>query len=108
LKTLPSSIRVKKRYLRFKIESAVLITRNDVIDAIFHAGRSLFGDHGISLINMQLIDFDESSKTGIIRCNRDKVESVRAVIATVSDIKGHPSAMRVLGVSGTIKGVRKK
>jgi ribonuclease P/MRP protein subunit POP5 len=106
LKALPSSIRVKKRYLRFKIESAVLITQNDVTDTIFHAGRSLFGDYGMSLINMQLIDFDKSSKTGIIRCNRDKVDSVRAVIATVSNVKGHPSAIRVLRVSGTIKGVR--
>ncbi|VUT27759.1 MAG: Ribonuclease P protein component 2 [Candidatus Syntrophoarchaeum sp. GoM_oil] len=107
MKALPSSIRVKKRYLRFEIESDVTITRYNITDAIFHSGRSLFGDYGMSLINIQFIDFDESSKTGVIRCTRDKVDCVRAIIATVSNIKGYPSAIRVLRVSGTIKGVKR-
>ena len=107
MKVLPSSMRLKRRYLRFKVISPVKLTRREMADAILSAGVSLFGDHGMSLINLHLVEFDESSMTGIIRCNRDKVDEARAIIATVSSIKGEPAGIRVLRVSGTLKGVRR-
>lgn len=107
MKVLPSSMRVKRRYLKFKIESDRRLTRRDIIDAIHSAGTSLFGDYGMSLINLQFIEFDESTGHGIVRCARERVDDVRAVLATINNIRGAPSATRVVRVSGTLKGVKR-
>ena len=40
---------------------------------------------------------------GIIRCNRDEVGRMRAVIPTITKFRGKRVVFQTLGISGTIK-----
>ncbi len=105
MKTLPT-LRNKKRYLAFEIISQKPIYRNELTMEISNSLSSLFGDTGASEINAALLLFD--GKCGILRCMREKTLEARAGLACIHDIHGGRIAVRVLGISGTIKSATEK
>jgi len=102
------SERMRKRYLVFKIKSEQSVNKRDVTDAVWNAVLKLFGEYGASQINLALIEYDQEKSWGIIRCSRRTVEMVRASIASVTEINEKSVAIHVLGVSGTLKALRRK
>ena len=105
MRTLPV-LRDKKRYLAFEVTSGQKIKRRDMETEILDSVSSLFGDIGLSEINPRLISYD--GKYGIIRCIRDRTEETRAALACITNIKDIRLSLRVLGISGTIKGATEK
>jgi ribonuclease P/MRP protein subunit POP5 len=99
---------VRKRYLAFKIRSEQLVNKRDATDAIWNAVLKLFGEYGTSQINLALIEYNQEKSWGIIRCSRRTVCMVRASIASVTEINEKSVAIHVLGVSGTLKALRRK
>jgi len=107
MKILPSCLRDKKRYLVFEVAcESEEIDRKALLDEIFFATQMLMGDSGSSYIGYRLIDFNGA--TGIVRVNLNAVEDARAAMSTVCSIKGSRAAIRVLGISGTIRGAIEK
>ncbi len=105
MKTLPT-LRDKKRYMAFEVNSEEIITRQELIKEIYNSVRSLFGDVGASEINFGLMSYD--GKYGIIRCAKEKTGETRAMLACVNKIRGLRISILVLGISGTIKGATEK
>lgn len=105
MKTLPT-LRDKKRYIAFEINSTNKIHRQELVNALFDSIISLFGDVGASSINPALMTFD--GKFGIIRCLREKTMETRAGLACINNIHGMGISILVLGISGTIKGATEK
>ncbi len=105
MKTLPT-LRHKKRYIAFEINSTNKINRQEFAAAMFDSIISLFGDVGASNINPALMSFD--GRFGIVRCLREKTLETRAGLACINDIHGFRISILVLGVSGTIKGATEK
>ena len=99
---------MKKRYLAFKIGSEQPVNKRDVTDAVWNAVLKLFGEYGASQISLALIEYDAEKNWGIMRCSRRTVEMVRASIASVTEINENSVAMHVVGVSGTLKALRRK
>jgi len=105
MKTLPT-LREKKRYIAFEINSEKLITRQELVREISNSIISLFGDTGASEINPALMSFE--GRFGILRCAREKKNETRAGLACINNIHGSRISIMVLGISGTIKSATEK
>lgn len=105
MKTMPT-LRDKKRYIAFEINSEKVITRQELVREISNSVISLFGDKGASEINPSLMSFE--GRSGILRCNREKTNETRAALACINNIHGTLVSIHVLGISGSIKGATEK
>jgi ribonuclease P/MRP protein subunit POP5 len=114
LKILPTNLRGKKRYLVFQGISEIPLEREDVISIILGAANELHGSCGSSSMGLWIIevwncpDLEVNRLRGIVRCNRDEVKALRAVIPTITRFKGMRVSFQTLGISGTIKSAIKK
>ncbi|WP_340818794.1 Rpp14/Pop5 family protein [Methanolobus sp. WCC4] len=106
MKVLPPTMRENKRYLAFELITGADISRDEVIKEIFSASGSLLGDLGSSECNIWLFAFEDLK--GIISCDREHVRETRAVLATITHIKGKRVSFHILGVSGTVLGATTK
>ncbi|MHC1582492.1 MAG: Rpp14/Pop5 family protein [Candidatus Syntropharchaeia archaeon] len=106
MKGLRPSLRERKRYIGFEVISEKEIEKKELIREIFTSATSLYGDKGVSECSPWLISFD--GKRGILRCSHRMTDEARNVLASIDRINGGPVGIRVLTISGTIKGVRKK
>lgn len=108
MKILPSSLREKKRYLAFRLESEgdEAFDRKALMEEVYHATQALLGDAGSAEIGYRLMDFD--GRRGIMRVSLGAVEAARAALATVYAIRGQRVAIVVAGISGTIRAATEK
>ena len=98
---------VRRRYLWIHVETDDSLdagSLNKVIDAKIHY---LYGVKGAVEMNLQFIEYIPEGKTAIIRCNHNRLNEMRTVLAHISDIHGEPARIDVLRVSGTIKSLKK-
>lgn len=102
------SRRVRRRYLALRVLSEQSISKRDVMDAVWNAVLQLFGEYGASQTSLTFIEYNQEKSWGIVRCSHKAVEMVRASVASVIEINGKSVAIDVLGVSGTLKALRKR
>jgi RNase P/RNase MRP subunit POP5 len=94
---------VKRRYLVLEIDTLESYIQNDFLDAVWNSLTKLYGEHGASQVNLNLIRFDVENKTAIVRVNLASLEIMRAALACLTKIAGKPAAVHVSKVSGTLK-----
>jgi RNase P/RNase MRP subunit POP5 len=99
---------VKRRYLLFKVTSEATPDEKTIWEHLRNSVYMLYGAKGFSLIDPNLIEYDEKTKAGIVRCTHDTDRFLRASLATIVAISGSPAALRVQRSSGTIKSLRRK
>jgi ribonuclease P/MRP protein subunit POP5 len=102
------SKRVKKRYLALKVVCEQSVNERDVRDAVWNAVLKLFGEYGVSQTNLGFMEYDPQRDYVVVRCSHTAVEMVRASIASIMEINGKPVVVHVIGVSGTLRALRKK
>ncbi len=108
LNPLPKSGRERNRYLACAVDCASPVSSAAFGKQVFAATLRFLGEIGTSKTSLRVIDFDEKKQQGIVKCTHATVDEVRATLALISDIERNPAAVRVLGVSGTIKKTREK
>jgi len=91
------------RYIAFRVLSKKVVKEDEVVKTIVNSLTHFLGELGASDANSWLMSYDEKKQEGILRCSRDAIKKVVASITLVPKL-----VFLVLGVSGTIKGVRKK
>jgi ribonuclease P/MRP protein subunit POP5 len=96
LKTLPPSLRDRKRYLAIEIIAEYDVSREELLREIFAAIGSLLGDIGSSECGLRLLDYDKQK--GILRCSHMMSEKSRAALATITSIGGQRAIVHVLGI----------
>ncbi len=111
---LPPTLRERRRYLAFELISEREIDKRELLKEIRDSVYSLYGDTGASESKMWLIEYsknedadggtDRCRGVGILRCAHNKVEEVRAALACIHSASGVRLGIRVIGISGTIKG----
>lgn len=99
---------VRRRYLLFKVTSEVTPDEKTIWEHLRDSVYTLYGAKGLSLVDLSLIEYNEKTKTGIVRCTHDTERFLRASLATIINISNTPAAIRVNLSSGTIKTLRKK
>ena len=107
---LPPTLRPRARYLAYEVISDSKVEFADVINAMWFSVISLLGELGMAETNMRIIkdSWNASKQLGLIRVSHTSVEPVRSALALANRIGETPVIIRVLGVSGTIKGAKKK
>jgi len=100
--------RVRRRYLALKIVGEQFIGKEDLIGVLWDAVLQLFGEYGASRVNLSLVEYEAEGNYAILRCSHGALDMVRASIASLTEIRGRPVAINVIGVSGTLKSLRKK
>lgn len=114
MKPLSPALREKKRYIAFELVSEEAITRHDLISEIWSSAGSLLGDIGRSECGLWMLSFDgkqtkeDFCARGIIRCAAERTWESRAALATVNSVRRTRVAIRVLGISGTVKEATEK
>lgn len=103
---LPPSLRERKRYLVFEVISEREINKRELLEEIRNSIYSLYGDVGASESRIWLIGYEKKKDmgVGILRCAHDKVEEVRAALACIHTVNEARIGIRVIRISGTIKG----
>ena len=99
---------VRRRYLALRVVSEQRVTERAVMDAVWNAVLELFGEYGASQTNVSLIEYEPQRNYAVVRCSHTALERVRASVASVTEIDGKPAVIHVIGVSGTLKALRKK
>jgi ribonuclease P/MRP protein subunit POP5 len=99
---------VRWRYLALRVVSEQPVNGREVMDAVWNAVLRLFGEYGASQANLSLIEFNLQKNYAVTRCSHTALEMVRASIASITEINEKPAVIHVVGVSGTLRALRKK
>ncbi|MBQ03524.1 hypothetical protein CL673_02270 [Candidatus Bathyarchaeota archaeon] len=97
---------IGKRYLAISVEGEDSYSEQEVSYTLYQAVKGLFGDFGVSLLQPRLVEYNEETSIGIIRCRRSHMWEMRAVLALITEISNQEVAVRVMGASGTIKSLK--
>lgn len=100
------TLRLRRRYVAFELDSEDEIEAKDLGNEIRSSQSSLFGDAGAARNRLKLIAFD--GRFGLLRCNHESIPETRAILAAIYSINGIRTALRTKGVSGTIKSATEK
>jgi len=95
--------RMKRRYLLIFSEPSHHPEK--VAEAVRSSYRSLFGELGLASSDLKLIRGYEREGAVIFRCALDSLPRAILATATVTEIDGAEAALRVLAVSGTMRGI---
>ena len=104
MKGLPPALRKKKRYIAFEVYSDVDLDGDRLFKAINDTMLSLFGE--LKFLGLELKHFD--GKRGILKCYREALKDVKFGLNLVDSVDERRVAIRILGVSGTIKSCMRK
>jgi len=107
-KPLPPSLRHRKRYIAFRAESDRRLSRREVGAAITCSALALFGETGFAELHLRLLEFNEQEQRGFVVCSHTQVRRVIAAMSAVSEIAGERVHLLPLGVSGTVRALRRK
>ncbi len=107
-KPLRPSLREKKRYIVFEIDSRHDFTAKQAKDAAISSCLRYIGEFGTAKANPYFINNVYKSNKGIIRVNNKAVEPVRACLAMVDSIDNKKAMIRTLGISGILKKAKNK
>ncbi|HPY72750.1 MAG: Rpp14/Pop5 family protein [Methanothrix sp.] len=99
-------LRDRRRYIAFEVEAEDRVRAGDLMAEIRAAQTSLFGDLGSAKNRLRMISFD--GRFGLLRSSHLRTEESRALLATVTSVGGTRAAIRVRGISGSIKAATEK
>lgn len=107
---LSPTLRSRRRYLAYQVISEQKIPFVDLVNTIWHALLNFLGELGTAQAEIWIVrdTFDESKQIGLIRCGHTAVEQVRAALSLIQRIGDTRVVVKVLGISGTMKGAKKK
>lgn len=94
--------------MALEIEHTGKINESDLEDALFGAVSRLFGEYGVSKAGLVLLSHDAVKNCAVLRCTNISLDLVKASLASIMEIGSEPAAIRVLGVSGTLRSLRRK
>lgn len=107
LKMSSPTMRERDRYVYFKVASEEPIAYSDLEAAIWNTMLELYGESGMSRMSTWLVKnlWQQSDQSGVIKCNNVSVPQTIAGLGMISRIGESRIAVRVVKVSGTIRGL---
>ena len=96
----------RTRHILFETDGK--FTEDELKKGINSAALRFFGEYGISFLNLKLIEYDSVRKTGILQCERSKVDEVLGFLALTTELNGKKARVISKRTSGTIKKLKEK
>ena len=106
LKALLPSLREKKRYVGFVVESKESLDLKQVKESIETSMKELVGSLGMANAGLLFLK-DWKDNKGIVRVSTKNVDHLKASLALIKEINGKKIIIKSLGVSGVVDKVRK-
>jgi RNase P/RNase MRP subunit POP5 len=98
------SERFKKRYVSFALSVAGSPPGYQEAKKIIHEHfLSVFGELSISQLAFKLVEYDQKSGKGILRCARDRADEAILCMALLSEWEGKECRLEPLSTSGSVK-----
>jgi len=112
LKPIPSTMRGKKRYIKFLIEALAAIgsplKEKDVYNAVWGFFLKKFGSLGIARQRFLVVAFDEKTGMGVLRCSHKSVEKTKKALLELNTVKDIAVKTAIIRVSGSINKLKNK
>lgn len=110
LSSLPPSMRENKRYIVFEIFAQGEIEFEELSKAIWRDSIRLLGELDVAISRIWPIEdlFNKERKIAVLRVNHNFVEKFKAVLALIKEIGNKKVAIKILGVTGTIKSAKER
>ncbi|MEE9594879.1 MAG: Rpp14/Pop5 family protein [Candidatus Hydrothermarchaeales archaeon] len=108
IKRLPPTLRARKRYVAFAVECDEKLRRDEVVKLIWRSATGFFGEKAMARINLRVLDFKEDSQEGFLACHHKAVGDVKVALALVYNTDGRNVSILPLGVSGTLRALKRK
>lgn len=107
LKTLPPTLRDRKRYILFKIISEEKIDFLQFKEAFFNTVLNFFGEIGFSKISPKFLEnlFNEQEYKGVLRVYYKHLPEAILCLGLISRIGESRVNVKIYKVSGTIKSL---
>ncbi len=99
-------MRSRKRYIAFRIINKGSVDEKALSEAMMRNLTALFGEVSAVECGLRLEKFD--GERGIVRCNLEALDRVMIALTLIDRIGDESVALLTLGVSGTLKGCKKK
>ena len=108
LRPLRPSLKEKKRYVVFRVDSEMPVSVDDLISSVNakcleFMGVLLFGKAGVMIIKNQF-----NGNYGIIKVGHKYVDHIKASLMQVTEVKGIKANIEVKGISGILKKAKEK
>ena len=103
-KPIPLSMRGKKRYVYFELESETKLSKSAVSKSLWKCFLELYGSLGTAEIKYWFIDFHNGK--GILRCAHNEVEKAKTAVVFMKSVDGIPVTPKILLVSGSLKKIK--
>jgi hydrogenase 3 maturation protease len=100
---------MKRRYIALDPQGETAFNQRALSNAVWKMIFQLFGEVGASQTALHWVKGSTvTDQVPVIRCSHQAVDMVRAAVAAVTEVEGTRCAIRVIAVSGTLKGLQKK
>ena len=99
---------IKRRYLLVQIVGSETIDERAIMDTVWNAILQLFGEYGASQTNLILMKHGFKPNYVVLRCSHKALDMVKASLASITHSNVKPIALRILGVSGTLKALQRQ
>lgn len=111
LKPLLPTLKERKRYLAYEIISEHRISNfNDISTSFWDSIIENMGSIGAADAGIMLLDdtYKSDIQKGLIRVGHKKVDDLRYSLMNITEIAGHDSIVRSVGISGILKKAKDK
>lgn len=105
LRPLLPSLREKKRYIAFEVQTEGQIGLEQAKKSIEQSMKGFLGDLGVGRAGVLFLN-DWKQNKGIIKVNTKYVDEVKASLALVQEIAQHKAIVKSIGVSGALEKIR--
>ncbi len=105
LKALIPSLREKKRYVAFEIQTEKKLEFDEAKKSVESSIKEFLGDLGMARSGIIFMK-DWKDNKGIIKVNTNFVDEIKASLALIKDVNQNKAKVRSLLVSGSIDKVR--
>ena len=107
LKHLLPSLREKKRYIVYEVQTKTPITRTEATKEVSNTMKQFIGDLGVAQVGlMHLKDWKDNK--GILKVNAQHVDHAKASLSLIKTINDKKVIVKSIAVSGIINKLRKK
>jgi RNase P/RNase MRP subunit POP5 len=97
-------VRKKKRYVALEAHGIERVTPLDMFELVAHMIKEIFGDYGLAEAELSWVRMVDKNNVAVIRCGKDQVEKVRFATLFIKKIGDMKMGLRVVRISGTVKG----
>jgi ribonuclease P/MRP protein subunit POP5 len=106
IKALRPSLREKKRYIAFKIQSAEIVSFSSVSNAVYASYSKLFGEVGLAKAGIIVLKerWNSEKQVGILKVSHKYINEVKSSLTLIKQIDN----TKVIASSITASGVLKK